>query len=162
MGILTQQLNILCDLSVEVEEMDIVCEQHIWLNWSLPEGSVRLIDLAVQAQCCIDLLTTGTPSIYKIGITSSPPYRFFNIDFGYFWDDYTAMQVLMKADPKSCGLLERALIAKNLGHPGCRNINPGGETLPESGPCYTYIVHVASDDILPNRRARKRLLKKCE
>ena len=84
--------------------------------------------------------------VFKLGITTSPDFRWSNRRFGYKHDAdrYQALVVLCKTDgPEALGFVEAALIMRYRATPGCRNEAVGGEALPstDSGNAfYAYIV----------------------
>ena len=89
--------------------------------------------------------------IYKIGITRDPYYHMYNPDFGYTQrgELYDRMDLLVASYPAVCGHLERVRIGRLQGRPGCRNDNPGGESAPDSGICYLYMVSLPCGDGRP-------------
>lgn len=85
------------------------------------------------------------PAVYKIGITENCIDRWCNKKYSYKKDTvekWQRMTVLFVAeDSLACGLVESYLIHRFRGRPGCRNNQPGGETMKKGpGPFFTYCV----------------------
>lgn len=95
-------------------------------------------------------------SVFKIGITSHAPHRMFNLSYGYAvrGDRFDRMDLLVASFPAACAYLERALIAAFRCTPGCRNDNPGGESVPKEGLCFVYLVSLPEEEITRRRRAK--------
>ena len=88
------------------------------------------------------ILTRTGICIFKIGLTHDPFWRMYNKGYGYAvrGELYSRMHVLLASFPEICGHIEEALIAAKRDQPGCRNMNPGQESMPTSGLCYVYVV----------------------
>lgn len=86
-------------------------------------------------------------TVFKIGMTWRPNFRWSNSIFGYRHDpDYTGMVLLHRDDTRAIAVLESALISEFRKLPGCRNDAPGGEGIPKSMPAsdsqsYLYLVY---------------------
>ena len=80
--------------------------------------------------------------IFKIGLTHNPLRRMCNPCYGYarVGELYSCMHILLMSFPGVCAWVETAAITALRGKPGCRNENPGGESAPERGLCYVYVV----------------------
>ena len=80
--------------------------------------------------------------IFKIGLTHDPFWRMHNNGYGYAvrGELYSCMHILLASFPEICGHIEEALITAKRDQLGCRNINPGKESMPPSGLCYVYVV----------------------
>ena len=95
--------------------------------------------------------------VYKVGITSDPSFRMYNLAWGYApFEGFEEMHLLLAASSIVCAQLEHRLIALNRGKQGCRNTAPGGENTPSTPPCYTYLVTVACGDGIGIQQRRKR------
>ena len=76
------------------------------------------------------------------------------------------MELLLCSAPDHCAELETHLISEYRETPGCRNVNPGGESRPpDSCCCFTYVVFAeggAGVGLLPAAReaAKRRRLEK--
>ena len=80
--------------------------------------------------------------IFKIGLTHNPMKRMHNPRYGYAQrgELYSCMHVLLMSFPSVCSWVEKAAITALRGRPGCRNTAPGGESTPDRGVCYVYVV----------------------
>ena len=80
--------------------------------------------------------------IFKIGITHNPLRRMHNPHYGYArrGELYSCMHVLLMSFPDVCTWVEQSAITALRGRPGCRNTSPGGESAPDRGVCYVYVV----------------------
>ena len=103
------------------------------------------------------MLVSFGPCIFKIGITHNPYHRMHNPRYGYacVGELYRGMQVLVFSYPGVCAWLEKALISFFASRPGCRNVAGGGESAPEEGVCYLYLVHQFCGDGQPLRWGRR-------
>ncbi len=79
------------------------------------------------------LRESGRCTVYSIGITRGPSYRFHRDDYGYFKLGFTGMWVLFRGPPHWAAELERMLIKEHKGKSGCQNIHRGGENAPPRG-----------------------------
>lgn len=101
------------------------------------------------------------PRIFKIGLTRSPVWRFIHAPgFAYYPAEFNHMTVLAVSCSKVIQFLEKWLINKFAGRPGCRNVASGGESAPpDSIVCYLYLVHIHAEAFaaLRLRVARRRI-----
>ena len=90
-------------------------------------------------------LSRRHPAVFKVGITENFVDRWCNKPYCYTKDksdEWQGMTILFVArDSLACSLVESFLIHRFRGRPGCRNIQPGGESAKKSeGPFFTYCV----------------------
>ena len=103
-------------------------------------------DMLHDSRVCIEnRLQRHGPTVFKIGITRRPYYRYNNAEFGYQREGYSLLEVLCCSTPDTCARLEKALITTFKGRLGCRNDNPGGENPPKNPPCFLYCCSVTSE-----------------
>lgn len=97
--------------------------------------------LAHASQVVRDVIGQG-PTIFKIGITADPDYRWRNAKYGYQRDRdaYQQMLVFSEADSAGAAMLEASLISMFRNTSGCRNAAPGGESVRHGCVIFTYIV----------------------
>ena len=81
---------------------------------------------------------------FKVGITHSPYFRFFNRKFGYACESppWAHMEVLWVTMPKRCGSLEKSLISYYRARHslGLTNIRNGDNSRPKFAPSFVYCV----------------------
>lgn len=108
-------------------------------NLAPSSNAGAILDHAIRL---VDDILNNRPTIFKIGITTDPAYRWGNNKYGYQHDidDYEQMLVLSEADSTGAAMLEASLIRKFRDVSGCRNTAPGGESVRQGCTIYTYIV----------------------
>ena len=102
---------------------------------------------------------TTPPSVFKIGLTRDPRWRFYDAPFAYSaGGEFDSMVVLLVGCVALVQWLEAALISRLRDTPGCRNVAPGGESPPPASyPCYLYVVAKPVERVIADqlRIARK-------
>ena len=108
-------------------------------NLAPSSNAGAILDHAIRL---VDDILNNRPTIFKIGITTDPAYRWGNNKYGYQHDidNYEQMLVLSEADSTGAAMLEASLIRKFRDVSGCRNTAPGGESVRQGCTIYTYIV----------------------
>jgi hypothetical protein len=108
-------------------------------NLAPSSNAGAILDHAIRL---VDDIVNNRPTIFKIGITTDPAYRWGNTKYGYQHDidKYEQMLVLSEADSTGAAMLEASLIRKFRDISGCRNTAPGGESVRQGCTIYTYIV----------------------
>ena len=96
---------------------------------------------------------TTPPSVFKIGLTRDPRWRFYDAPFAYFaGGEFDSMVVLLVGCVALVQWLEAGLISRLRDTPGCRNVAPGGESPPPASyPCYLYIVAKPVDRVIADQ-----------
>ena len=149
--------NILQDFKASVRElprlpallMDGLCDdQRVKLK--LPPARASAGKALQAAKDVINSVLCKGPTVYKIGLTGNPIFRFYkkpskaSPSAGYFHDKerFQYMYVLFAgATWDEAALMEAVLISEFSAKPGCRNVNPGGEGRKVFDPPYfTYLV----------------------
>jgi hypothetical protein len=97
--------------------------------------------------CCeaIEQVLRQGLTVFKIGVSVDPVFRWSNKRYGYAHDrvdPFQCMIVLARlSTAEGAGLLEASLIKAFGDRAGCRNTALGGEGVPGEGPYYVYLVH---------------------
>ena len=139
-------------------------------NWMVYAPKLAL----AESKRCIEAVRQRLRvAIFKIGITRDPLTRFRGVLAEgqnrwrpYIHEGFTNMELLLCSAPDHCAELETHLISEYRKTPGCRNVNPGGESRPpDSCCCFTYVVFAeggAGVGLLPAAReaAKRRRLEK--
>ena len=92
-----------------------------------------------------------TPSVFKIGITADPVWRFCEAPFAYTRSPVANghMEVLVAGSSRLCAQLERRLIHSCSSTRGLWNQALGGESSPPaSSICYLYVVRKRVDAVI--------------
>ncbi len=139
-------------------------------NWMVYAPKLAL----AESKRCIEAVRQRLRvAIFKIGITRDPLARFRGVLAEgqnrwrpYIHEGFINMELLLCSAPDHCAELETHLISEYRKTPGCRNVNPGGESRPpDSCCCFTYVVFAeggAGVGLLPAAReaAKRRRLEK--
>ena len=124
------------------------CDPRVVLKLPRPEASAG--KALLWAREAIQGVLEKGPTVYKIGLTGNPEFRFYKKPSraspspGYFYDPekYQYMYVIFAgATWDEASLMEAVLISEFRAKPGNRNMNPGGEGRQVYDPPYfTYLV----------------------
>ena len=144
----------------ELLDAGLLTDPRIQLK--LPPPSAKAGQSLAYCREVIRKLLMQGPTVYKVGITGHPVFRFYkrptrlSPSAGYFYerDNYQSMWLLYAtATWDEAALMEAVLIESLLHQPGCRNLHPGGEGRQVfSGPYFCYIVHKSA--LLPPKPPR--------
>ena len=125
------------------EDFD-AAQVYVWVRPEVmcctPAGLGRVASQAIRRT--EGILEARGICIFKIGLTHNPLKRMYNRSYGYArrGELYSRMHVLLMSFPGVCAWVEEIAIAALRGKPGCRNTSPGGESAPDRGLCYVYVV----------------------
>ena len=105
---------------------------------------------------------TTPPSVFKIGLTRDPRWRFYDAPFAYSaGGEFDSMVVLLVGFVALVQWLEAALISRLRDTPGCRNVAPGGESPPPASyPCYLYVVAKPVERVMADQLRIARFVQK--
>ena len=129
------------DVVAVLEEVETAKDMSIDLG---PPRAGAMLEHCIN---CIARRLEQGPTVFKVGITADPIVRF--VFYKTDRDVFSHMLLLcVSQEPGYVAMLEAALIRefqRSHRNQGFRNVATGGETCPESGPVYLYVVTRAAD-----------------